>query len=329
MRIALDVMGGDYAPEEILSGAKEALASMDKLELMLAGDLEAVLKYWPEAKTHPRVEIVHCDEVIEMNEHPAMAYRKKKNASITVASRLVRDGEAQAVVSAGSTGAQMVTALFEIGRIEGVSRPAIATCIPTLMGPRVILDSGANQDSLPENLRQFAWLGKIYCETALGVKNPGVYLLSNGTEAEKGNELTQNTYSLLLAENGLNFCGSIEGRDILKGEADVIVTDGFPGNVALKTIEGTAETIFTMMKESFSDGGVRSVLGAALLKPAFKQIKKKMDYEEVGGAPLLGVRGLSVVCHGSSKAKAIRAAIIKASDWIDSGLLVRLMEHQF
>ena len=328
MRIAVDVMGGDHAPQEILAGAKEALAASDKLELMLAGDLEAVLNYWPAAKSDPRIEIVHCNEVIGMNEHPAMAYRKKKDASITVASRLVRDGEAQAVVSAGSTGAQMVAALFEIGRMEGVARPAIASCIPTLKGPRVILDIGANSDSLPENLRQFSWLGKIYCETALGIENPGVYLLSNGAEAEKGDELTQKAHSLLLEEEGLRFCGNIEGRDLFNGVADVIVTDGFSGNIALKTMEGTAEALFAMMKEAFL-ADLRSKLGAALLKPALRRVKQQLDYEEVGGAPLLGVRGLSVVCHGSSKAKAIRTAILKAGEWIDSGLLTKLAAHKF
>ncbi|MCL1805249.1 MAG: phosphate acyltransferase PlsX [Clostridiales bacterium] len=328
MRIALDVMGGDHAPEEVLAGAKEALASSGALELMLVGDLEAVLQYWPEAKSEQRIEIVHCDEVIGMDEHPAMAYRKKKNASITVASRLVRDGEAQGVVSAGSTGAQMVAALFEIGRMEGVNRPAIASCIPTLKGPKVMLDIGANTDSMPENLRQFSWLGKIYCSVALGIPEPKVYLLSNGVEAEKGDELVQKTYSLLMEEEGLNFCGSVEGRDLFSGEADVVVTDGFSGNIALKTMEGTAEALFTMMREAFMSDA-RSKLGAALLKPALKQVKSRLDYEEVGGAPLLGVRGLSVVCHGSSKAKAVRTALLKAGEWIDSGLLAKLGEHKF
>ena len=328
MRIALDVMGGDHAPQEILAGAKEALAASDTLDLMLVGDLEAVLKYWPEAKSDTRIEIVHCDEVIEMHEHPAMAYRKKKNASITVASRLVRDGEAQGVISAGSTGAQMVAALFEIGRMEGVNRPAIASFIPTLRGPRVILDIGANTDSLAENLRQFSWLGKIYCSVALGIADPRVYLLSNGAEAEKGDELIQKTHSLLAEEEGLRFCGNIEGRDLFSGDADVVVTDGFAGNIALKTMEGTAEALFAMMKEAFM-ADARSKLGAVLLKPALRKVKSRLDYEEIGGAPLLGVRGLSVVCHGSSNAKAIRAAILKAGEWVDSGLLAKLSAHQF
>jgi glycerol-3-phosphate acyltransferase PlsX len=328
MRIAVDVMGGDHAPEEILMGAKEALASSKKLELMLAGDIEAILKFWPEAKSDQKVEIVHCSEAIGMNEHPAMAYRKKKDASITVASRLVRDGEAQAVVSAGSTGAQLAAGLFEIGRMEGVARPAIASCIPTLKGPRIILDVGANTDSMPENLKQFSWLGRIYCKIATGVADPKVYLLSNGAEAEKGDELSQKTHKLLMEEAGLNFCGNVEGRDIFSGNADVIVTDGFSGNIALKTMEGTAEALFAMMRAAFV-ADARSKLGAALLKPALQRVKAQLDYEEVGGAPLLGLRGLSVVCHGSSKAKAIRTAILKTGEWIESGLMGKLAEHHF
>jgi glycerol-3-phosphate acyltransferase PlsX len=274
------------------------------------------------------VEIVHCTEAIGMDEHPAMAYRKKKDASITVATRLVKEGEAEAVVSAGSTGAQLAAALFELGRMEGVSRPAIATCIPTLKGPRVMLDIGANVDSRPENLRQFAWLGKIYSETALGIAKPGVFLLNNGTEEEKGNALATDTYPLLAAEEGLGFRGNIEGRDLFSGEADVIVTDGFAGNIALKTMEGTAGAIFAMMKEAFG-ADARSKLGAFLLMPALRKVKSRLDYEEIGGAPLLGVKGLSVVCHGSSKAKAVREALLRAAEWIESGLMDKLSEHTF
>ena len=328
MRIALDVMGGDFAPKEILDGAKEALRGSDELELLLAGDREVILACWPQVDSEPKVEIVHCCEVIGMDEHPAMAYRKKKDASITVATRLVRDGEAQAVVSAGSTGAQLAASLFELGRMEGVSRPAIATFIPTMHGPKIMLDIGANLDSTPENLRQFSWLGRIYCEVALNIANPRVYLLSNGTEAEKGDELIVSTWPLLAAEEGLGFCGSIEGRDLFNGDADVIVTDGFAGNIALKTMEGTAGALFAMMKEAFM-ANTRSKLGAALLKPALKEVKKQLDYEEIGGAPLLGVKGLSVVCHGSSNAKAMRVAILRTAGWIRSDLMGKLAEHKF
>ena len=256
------------------------------------------------------------------------AYRKKKDASITIATTLVRDGEAEAVVSAGSTGAQMVAALFELGRMDGVSRPAIATCIPTLKGPRVFLDIGANLDSTPENLRQFAWMGKIFCEIALCIENPKVYLLSNGAEAEKGDERVLKAHPILMAEEGLGFMGNIEGRYLFNGDADVIVTDGFSGNIALKTMEGTAETLFVIMKEAFLADN-RSKMGAYLLKPALKQVKSILDYEEIGGAPLLGVRGLSIVCHGSSKARAIRAAILRTAEFIEAGLIKKLAAHKF
>ncbi|MCL1849774.1 MAG: phosphate acyltransferase, partial [Clostridiales bacterium] len=218
MRIALDIMGGDHAPEEILLGAREALAMLDELELILVGDKDAIMAHFPQSQGNPRIEIVHSTEVIGMDEHPAMAYRKKKDASITVASNLVLERRAQAVVSAGSTGAQLAAGLFEIGRMRGVARPAIATCIPTLQGPKVILDVGANADCTAENLRQFAWLGKIYSEIALEIDNPRVFLLNNGTEEEKGNELTLNAYALLKGEAGLGFCGSIEGREMFNGD---------------------------------------------------------------------------------------------------------------
>ena len=328
MKIALDVMGGDKAPGEILDGAREALDASGELRLMLTGDRDAILAHWPQAGADPRVEIVHCTEVIEMHEHPAMAFRRKKDASITVATRLVAEEQALAVVSAGSTGAQLAAGLFVLGRREGVARPALATCIPTLKGPRLLLDIGANVDCSAENLRQFAWLGKIYSETALGIEKPRVYLLNNGAEEEKGNELTLAAYALLSAESDLGFCGNIEGRDMFNGDADVIVTDGFAGNIALKTMEGAAIMLFTMMKKAFQADD-RSKQGAELLKPAILELQKVLDYEEIGGAPLLGLTGLSVVCHGSSGAKAIKAALLRTAGWVESGLLEKFAAHKF
>lgn len=328
MRIALDVMGGDHAPLEIIKGAQAALESSPELELILAGDETTIRLHWANVDQESRVRIRHCTQVIGMNEHPAMAFRKKKDASITVATQLVREGAAEAVVSAGSTGAQMVAALFVLGRIKGVERPAIGSFLPTLKGPRFMLDVGANTDCTPEILRQFAWMGHIYSEKALGQRTPSVYLLSNGTEAEKGDELTQKTHALLLKEPGMNFCGNVEGRDILKGDAQVIVCDGFVGNVALKTMEGTAEAMFHLMKDAFIADG-RSKAGAYLLKPALKRLKNQLNYEEYGGAPLLGVNGISVVCHGSSKARAIECALMKTMEWVDSGYLQVLQAHSF
>ncbi|MEA4892093.1 MAG: phosphate acyltransferase PlsX [Peptococcaceae bacterium] len=328
MRIAIDAMGGDHAPEEIVKGARQALEADPGLELILVGDEEAILNCWPKAKETARVRVCHAAEVIGMDEHPAMAYRRKKDASITVATKLVKEGQADAVVSAGSTGAQMVAALFGLGRIKGVDRPAIGSFMPTLQGPRFMLDIGANTDSEPENLLQFAWMGRIYACHALGIENPGVWLLSNGAEAEKGDERTQKAHRLLSESQGLNFRGNVEGRDILKGRADIIVTDGFSGNVALKTMEGTGEAMFALMKEAFLSD-TKSKLGAMLLKPALKELKKKLDYEEYGGAPLLGVKGVSIVCHGSSRARAIQVAVEKAAQWVASGFLAQLESHDF
>jgi glycerol-3-phosphate acyltransferase PlsX len=321
-------MGGDHAPAEIVAGAREALAAAPGLELTLVGDREKILACWPAAATAERLEILHCDQVIDMSEHPAMAFRKKKDASITVATRQVKEGRAAAVVSAGSTGAQMVAAIFVLGRIKGVERPAIGSFIPTPGEPCFLLDIGANLDSSPENLAQYAWLGKIYYESALGVQDPAIYLLSNGVEAEKGDERTQKAHQLLAAAPGLRFRGNVEARDILRGEARVIITDGFAGNVALKTMEGTAAVLFDLMREAFA-ADARSKLGALLLRPALRRIKKRLDYEEYGGAPLLGVNGLSVVCHGSSKAAAIKTALLRAMEWADAGLRRRLAEHDF
>lgn len=328
MIIALDVMGGDHAPLELIKGAQEALESREDLELVLVGDEALIRLHWAEIDRHPRVRIEPCSEVIGMNEHPAMAFRKKKQASITVATKLVKEKKATAVVSAGSTGAQMVAALFVLGRIPGVIRPAIGAFIPTIKGPRFMLDIGANTDSTPEILTQFAWMGHIYAEAAQGMKNPAVYLLSNGSEGEKGDALTQETHQRLLSVAGLNFAGNIEGRDILKGDAQVIVCDGFAGNIALKTMEGTAETLFTLMKTAFMKDA-RSQLGAYLLKPALKEMKGMLDYEEHGGAPLMGVDGLSMVCHGSSKAKAIKNALLKTVELAESGFLEKLKLHSF
>ena len=328
MRIAIDAMGGDHAPGEIVKGARQALAVNPELELILVGEEKAILKLWPELAREARAELRPASQVIGMNEHPAMAYRKKKDASITVATALVKAKEAEALVSAGSTGAQMVAALFGLGRIKGVDRPAIGSFIPTLLGPRFLLDIGANTDSDPENLLQFAWMGRIYMQYALGIENPGIWLLSNGAEAEKGDERTQKAHQLLAAAQGLNFRGNVEGRDILKGQAEVIVTDGFAGNVALKTMEGTGEAMFALMKEAFLSD-TRSKLGAGLLKPALKQLKNKLDYEEYGGAPLLGVKGISIVCHGSSRARAIQVAVEKAVQWSASGFLQQLEHHDF
>ncbi len=323
MRIALDAMGGDYAPEEIIKGALAALNLNKGLHIILVGREEVIQQYLPENIEKNRISLCHCDEVIAMDEHPAIAYRKKKNASISVATHLVKEEKADAVVSAGSTGAQMVAALFGLGRIPGIDRPAIGTVIPTLAGPKLLLDAGANADCKPEHLVQFAQMGSIYAEKILGYTRPRVGLVNIGEEPTKGNELTLQAYELLSKTTDINFTGNIEGRDIPYGRADVMVCDGFVGNTILKVIEGTAGAIFSLMKQELTKN-LTSKVGTALLAPGLKALKARLDYAEYGGAPLLGVKGISIICHGSSKAPAIKNAIRVAMECLENNIVETL-----
>ncbi|MBS3978161.1 MAG: phosphate acyltransferase PlsX [Syntrophomonadaceae bacterium] len=321
MRIAVDAMGGDNAPGEIVKGAVEAARS-GIADILLVGNelqVEAELAKYP--KLH-NLSIVHASEVIGMDEPPAAALRKKKDASITIATRLVKDGEAGGLVSAGSTGAQVSVALLGLGRIPGIQRPAIATVLPTLRGGKLMLDVGANTDCKPQNLLQFALMGSIYANRVMGISDPKIGLLNIGTEINKGNELTQAAYELLAAAP-INFIGNYEARDIPSGEADVIVCDGFVGNSLLKFGEGLIMSLFSMLQAEMA-GSVRTRLGAALMLPGFKSIKKKLDYEEYGGAPLFGVQGISIVCHGSSRAKAITNAVQMAVQCLSSRFVDQL-----
>lgn len=329
MKIALDAMGGDHAPKEIVLGGLRALQEYAMIEkIYLVGQskpIEAVLAQQSNVD-HSRLELVEAAEVIEMEDHPANAYRRKKDASITVATRLVKEGKADAVISAGSTGGQMVAALFGLGRIKGVKRPAIGCMIPTMTGGKLLVDSGANTNVDEENLVQFAQMGNIYMKCVGGIDVPKIGLLNNGAEETKGSELTQEVYQRLkkLKETGeLHFIGNIEGRDVPAGVADVMVCDGFTGNVVLKTMEGMAKVIMTML-ETEVKASVRCMLGAALMKPALRGLKQNMDYAEYGGAPLLGVNGVSVVCHGSSKAKAICKAFGVAIQCCESNFVEKI-----
>ncbi|KYH32490.1 phosphate acyltransferase PlsX [Neomoorella mulderi] len=321
MQIAIDAMGGDHAPGEIVRGA--VAAAREKIAgIILVGDkrrLEAELK-----PLHPpaSLEIVHTEQVVEMDEQPALALRRKREASIIVATRLVKEGRAAAVVSAGSTGAQMAAALLILGRSGKIQRPAIATIIPTLKGPKLLLDAGANVDCRPEHLYEFALMGNLYAARVMGIREPRVGLLNIGTEACKGNEQTLGAYNLLKG-SPLNFTGNIEGRDILAGDTDVIVCDGFVGNVLLKFGEGMAQALFTMIGREIKNS-FRARLGAALVLPALRGLKKQVDYTEYGGAPLLGVQGISIICHGSSNARAIKNAIKVAVRCVEQGLVAGL-----
>ena len=317
-RIAVDGYGGDYAPEQIVEGALQA-ADMYGIPIYLTGD-EKRLKPLVDGKAGSSlIEIVHAPEVITMDEAPVEAVRKKKQSSLVAAAELVRNKQAQAFVSAGSTGATMAASLFVIRRIKGVERPAITSLMPTSKGVCLMVDVGANVDSRPSHLVQFAQMGSVYAEHVLHIPNPRVGLLNVGQEPGKGNQLVQSVYPLL-EELPLNFVGNIEGRDIPRGDVDVVVCDGFVGNVVLKFAEGLGASLFGMMKEEFTST-FSSKVGALLLKPGLKRIKKRMDYTEYGGAPLLGVQGVSIVAHGGSNAKAIRNAIRAAKEGVDNKIV--------
>lgn len=323
MRIAVDAMGGDHAPEEIIKGSLLAAEANPKVQLILVGQEERLRSILANSSLR-NVSIHGASEVIEMDEHPANAVRKKKDSSIVVATKLVKQGDADAVVSAGSTGAQMAAALLGLGRIKGIERPAIATVLPTPEGGKLILDVGANMDATAEQLCQFALMGSIYAKKILGITNPSVGLLNVGSEEGKGNELTQKAYPLLKAST-LNFMGNVEGRDVPYGRADVVVCDGFAGNILLKTLEGLAGVLFQQIKERITSNMVRK-LGALAIKPGLKEIAQMMDYAEYGGAPLLGVNGISIICHGSSKAKAIMNAVRVATECVEVALIEQIRE---
>lgn len=325
MKIAIDAMGGDYAPEEIVKGALRAANTYPQTEIVLVGQGAQIAEFLPSSDRPQNISVREAAEVIRMEEHPAQAVRKKKDASIVVATRMVKEGEADAVVSAGSTGAQMAAALLGLGRIKGIERPAIGTVMPTLAGGKLLLDVGANPDAKPEHLVQYAIMGSIYAEKILGISQPRVALLNIGAEETKGNELAQATYPLL-QQAPIHFIGNIEGRDFPYGRADVVVCDAFVGNVMLKTTEGLAGAIFQLIKERITATPLRK-LGAMAIKPGLKEIAHMMDYAEYGGAPLLGVNGLSVICHGSSNQKAIFNAVRVAQECVERRLIATIGEE--
>ncbi|HEY5620982.1 MAG TPA: phosphate acyltransferase PlsX [Pontiella sp.] len=318
MRISIDAMGGDYAPQEIVAGTLQAAQKLKGLEkLFLVGD-EAAIK--AELDKHQGsvpacIEIVHCTEVVEMGESPAVAIRRKKDSSIARAVELVKDGRASAVFSAGNTGAAVAAATLKLRTLKGVDRPAIATVLPTSQTPFVLLDAGANPDSTPEMLQQYAVMGSIYSREILGVDNPSVGLLSIGEEAAKGNEMTKKTFRLL-EESHLNFIGNVESRDLFGARVSVAVCDGFVGNVVLKTSEAVAKMISNWLKSMFRKNPVR-ILGALLSRGVFKEIRQHGDPSSYGGAPLLGANGVVIIGHGSSNACATFNGIRVASEAID------------
>jgi len=325
MKIAIDAMGGDKAPAEIIKGAILA-AKKYPCEIVLVGDEEKISDVLAKescGEIFP-ITIKHTDEVIEMGEHPADAVRNKKNSSIVVATKLVKDGECDAVLSAGSTGAAVAAAQLILKRIHGVGRPAIATPIPTPRGTTLLLDSGANVDSRPEHLIQSGIMGSLYAEHVLKIKNPTVALLNIGEEETKGNEQAKETYQLLKNLPTINFAGNAEGRDIPRGKFDVVICDGFVGNVVLKFGEGLALTIMELLTEELTTNGGAALLGKDLIDKTFRNMSKRLDVSENGGAPLLGVNGCCVISHGSSDAKAICSAISVTKNYVDSKIFERI-----
>jgi phosphate acyltransferase len=316
LTVAVDAMGGDHFPRPEVEGALQAVKSLN-LKVILVGREEVVTK---ELDRHGNwralpIEVHHASEVITMEDSAGKAVRARKDSSIRVAARLVRDGTAHGFVSAGNTGAVMATAKMVLGLAHGVDRPALASAFPTLNGnPVVMIDVGANVDSSPSMLAQFAVMGDIYSRLIFHTKLPKVGLLSIGEEEHKGNALTHEAMPLLKTLRHINFIGNVEGRDIYTGKVDVVVCDGFVGNVALKTSEGLEEVIRQMLREALSKSTTRKV-GALLARGAFAEFKKRVDYSEHGGAPLLGLKGVCLICHGRSPAKAIKNAIRVAGEF--------------
>jgi glycerol-3-phosphate acyltransferase PlsX len=305
--VAVDAMGGDFAPAETVAGA--VLASRElRVPIRLVGrepDIRSELRHHRTAGLP--IEIVPASEIVAMDESPVTAFRRKKDSSLHVAASLARDGTVQAIVSAGNTGAVMTTMKMLCGVLEGVERPALCAVVPNLHGPSVWLDVGANVDCKPVHLVQFAIMGHLYAREVLGLANPRVGLMSIGEEDGKGNDVTRETFRSL-KEMSLNFIGNVEGRDIFSGKADVIVCDGFIGNVSLKAVESASEALMHFMKDEISKSFLAK-MGYLLARPAFKAFRRKVDYAEYGGVPLLGLRGTAIVCHGGSSARAIKNAV--------------------
>jgi len=314
IRVAVDALGGDRAPEEIVAGAAAAASS----------EIEPVL-YGPSGLDTHGLRLVEAGATIEMDEHPVEAVRAKPDASLVRAVRAVADGDADAVVSAGSTGAMLAASLLHIRRLPGVHRPGIAVVIPARRGPSVLIDAGANADARPEHLLQFAHMGTVFAEEILGVGDPEVRLLSIGEEDEKGNQLTLEAHELLVG-SGLRFAGNTESRRLLEGDTDVVVADGFTGNIALKALEGTIQSLLESLRGELGSS-LRGKLGGLIIRPAARRLRERLDPETYGGAYLLGLKGLVVIAHGSSSRVAIANAVRLAALGVEHRVVERLAER--
>ncbi len=325
VRIAVDAMGGDYAPYEIIKGVHMARRLGD-VEILITGPREQITKHFSEDDTK-EITIVDAPDVIGMEEKGAQAVRSRPESSLVKAIQLCHIGKADAVVSAGNSGAIMAATLLTWGRIEGIQRPAIAVVIPTPYRPVLLLDAGANTECKPENLRQFALMGHAYARGVLNIKNPSIGLLNIGEEESKGSELTQDAHSLI-KQSGVNFFGNVEGKDIPFGKVDVVICDGFTGNVVLKLVEGIAEVFFGEIKSVIYKSFASRTAGLFLMR-GLRELKTKLDYEEYGGALLLGVNGICIICHGKSKAKAVSNAISVARNAVLSNIVAEIGESFF
>ncbi|MEK6558471.1 MAG: phosphate acyltransferase PlsX [Candidatus Margulisiibacteriota bacterium] len=325
MNIAIDAMGGDFAPAHEVLGAIEALRKDSSMKITLVGKKEVLVKELAKHGHFPQIEIVHAPDIITMHDSPTQALREKKQSSLSIAVQLLKEGSVDALVSAGNTGAVLACSIFSLGRIKNVERPAIVAVFPTLRKPLVILDIGANVDCKPKHLVQFAKMGSVFSEKVVGVTDPVVKLLNIGEEQEKGNELTLETYQLLKKAKDIRFEGNIEPKHLLDGDLDVVVCDGFVGNVILKFGEGATSMLFKMIKHNVKKNWLATI-GAILMMPVLRQLKKRVEYDEFGGTLLLGVKKIIIITHGSASPKAICNGILEAKKAILEKVIERIEE---
>ena len=324
MKVAVDAMGGDHAPEVVVQGALKA-ASEWGMDIILVGDRDLIVEKLGSNQGMTTIEVHHCGEMIHMDEPPLKAVRHKKDASVVVAFDLLKKGKVDAVVSAGNSGATLAAAIFALGRVEGIERPALPGILPSENGNVILIDVGANVDCRPVHLFQFGIMADAFAKTYMAMTNPRVGLLSIGVEGGKGNEQVRVAHDLF-KNSPLNFVGNVEGRDIFTGQVQIVVCDGFVGNVALKLSEGIVEAAAKMLKREMMDSFAGKA-GFWLGRRSFKKFKKKLDYAEYGGAPILGIKGAGVVCHGGSSAKAIKNAIMTATNYAKNNIPERLSMH--
>lgn len=327
IKIAIDAMGGDFAPEKIVQGVCLAAKEMPEVEFQLYGDETQIRHYLTEDMNS--IKVIHCSEKILSDDEPVKSIRAKKDASMVVAAKAVKEGQADALFSAGNTGALLASGLLIIGRIRGIDRPGLMPVLPVVGTNRqfILMDVGANADCKPQNLVQFAVLASFYATHILNISNPRVALLNNGSEEGKGNESTKQVYELLKATEGIHFTGNVEAREILNGTSDIVVTDGFTGNAVLKTIEGTVLSLLGFMKQEIKGQGLSGLAGGLLLKPTFKKLKSTLDYSQFGGAVLLGVKAPVVKAHGSSSETSVYHAMLQIKKMVESHVIHDVVEH--